>query len=77
MKVYTAEEAGFCFGVKRALNLINRLHEKGEHIQIYGELIHNKTVLKDLESKGISHTDSIRDLDKRKKTDNKDPRDSC
>ncbi len=67
MKVYTAEEAGFCFGVKRALNLINRLHEKGEHIQIYGELIHNKTVLKDLESKGISHTDSIRDLDKRKK----------
>lgn len=67
MKVYTAEEAGFCFGVKRALNLINRLHEKGESIQIYGELIHNRTVLKNLEKKGITSIDSLCKLDKGKK----------
>jgi len=67
MKVYTAEEAGFCFGVKRALNLINRLHENGESIQIYGELIHNKTVMKDLENKGIFSLDSLEKLDPKKK----------
>ena len=53
MKVFISDEAGFCFGVKRALELINQLHKKGENIQIFGQLIHNRTVLKDLESRGI------------------------
>lgn len=67
MKVYTAEEAGFCFGVKRALNLINRLNEEGESIQIYGELIHNRTVLKNLKRKNITSIDSLDEIDKKKK----------
>ncbi|MGE5340653.1 MAG: 4-hydroxy-3-methylbut-2-enyl diphosphate reductase [Candidatus Omnitrophota bacterium] len=58
MKVYVAEEAGFCFGVKRALEIIEQLHEQGHHVYTYGQLIHNRTVLDDLESKGIYAIDS-------------------
>jgi 4-hydroxy-3-methylbut-2-enyl diphosphate reductase len=67
MKVIVAEEAGFCFGVKRALRLINQLHNSGQGIQIYGELIHNRTVLNNLDKKGIPCIDSLDQLDPAKK----------
>lgn len=67
MKVYIADEAGFCFGVKRALNLIAQLNEKDQHVQIFGQLIHNKTVLKNLEKKGIGYIDTLDELDREKK----------
>jgi len=67
MKVYIADEAGFCFGVKRALNLIARLNEKNQNVQIFGQLIHNRTVLKNLEKKGIGYIESLEDLDPKKK----------
>lgn len=35
------------------MRLINQLHDSGHGIQIYGELIHNQTVLNGLEKKGI------------------------
>jgi 4-hydroxy-3-methylbut-2-enyl diphosphate reductase len=63
MKVYIAEEAGFCFGVKRALNIVNSLHEKGHEVQVYGQLIHNRSVLDDLKAKGIDCIDSLDQLD--------------
>jgi len=63
MKVYIADEAGFCFGVKRALNLIAQLNEKNQNVQIFGQLIHNRTVLKNLEKKGIGYIESIDELD--------------
>lgn len=53
MDIYIADEAGFCFGVKRALILINQLNQQKQEVQIYGDLIHNNTVLKELEKKGI------------------------
>jgi len=67
MKIYTAEEAGFCFGVKRALNIIDRLHESNESIEIYGQLIHNNTVLNNLKEKGINYIDDLKNLDRKKK----------
>ena len=63
MKIYTAEEAGFCFGVKRALNIIDRLHESNESIEIYGQLIHNNTVLNNLKEKGIDYINDLKCLD--------------
>jgi len=59
MKVIIADEAGFCFGVKRALKIINELHDRGKDVQIYGQLIHNKIVLNDLAEKGIHCIDSM------------------
>ncbi len=67
MDIYIAEEAGFCFGVKRALSIINRLHEKREGIEILGELIHNRTVLKELKNKGIHCIHGLDEIDSNKK----------
>ncbi len=66
MKIYIAEEAGFCFGVKRALRLIERLHERGQGIQVFGQLIHNQSVLNNLQKKGIGCTEKIENLDREK-----------
>jgi 4-hydroxy-3-methylbut-2-enyl diphosphate reductase len=67
MKIYIVQESGFCFGVKRALNIINRLNEEKRGIQIYGQLIHNKTALDQLKAKGIETIHSLDQLDPRKK----------
>ncbi len=67
MKIYIAEEAGFCFGVKRALRIISQLNEKRHDIQIYGQLIHNRTVLDQLKAKGIDTIGTLDRLDPKKK----------
>lgn len=67
MKIYIVEESGFCFGVKRALNIIYGLNEKKQGIQIYGQLIHNSTTLDRLKAKGIDAIHSLDQLDPRKK----------
>jgi len=66
MKILVAEQAGFCFGVKRALKLINEYHRQGKKIQTYGPLIHNVPVLKDLAAKGIGHVSSLAGIDRAK-----------
>jgi 4-hydroxy-3-methylbut-2-enyl diphosphate reductase len=66
MKIVVAEEAGFCFGVKRALKLVNEYLNKGNQIQTFGPLIHNIPVLKNLASQGVSSVDSVREIDPKK-----------
>ncbi len=63
MKVHVAEEAGFCFGVRRALDIIDDLCEKNQDIQIYGQLIHNNSTLQKLAAKGIHTIESLDALD--------------
>lgn len=64
MKISVAEQAGFCFGVKRALKLIDEYHRRGKRIQTYGPLIHNLPVLKDLAAKGITQAGSLAEIEK-------------
>jgi 4-hydroxy-3-methylbut-2-enyl diphosphate reductase len=66
MKILVAEEAGFCFGVKRALKLINEYLQKGNKIQTFGPLIHNVPVLNNLAAQGISSVGSVREIAKNK-----------
>ncbi len=42
MNVVTAESAGFCFGVKRAVDMVYREAAKGEALYTYGPVIHNE-----------------------------------
>ena len=45
-----AENSGFCFGVRRAVDVVEKLIAQGDkHIFTVGELIHNPTYLKRLE----------------------------
>ena len=53
MEVILAKSAGFCFGVKRAVQTVYEQVEKGGKIYTYGPIIHNEEVVKDLEKKGV------------------------
>ena len=53
MEVVLAKTAGFCFGVKRAVDTVYEQTEQGKPIYTYGPIIHNEEVVKDLEAKGV------------------------
>ena len=53
MEVVVAKTAGFCFGVRRAVDLVYEQVEKRQKpIYTYGPIIHNEEVVRDLEEKG-------------------------
>ncbi len=64
MEVILAEHAGFCFGVTRAVDEVYKQVEEKEGRQIYtfGPIIHNETVVSDLEKKGVKVIESEADL---------------
>ena len=64
MEVRLAKTAGFCFGVKRAVDTVYEQVEKSEGKQIYtyGPIIHNEEVVKDLRSKGVEVLKTIEEL---------------
>ena len=52
--IIVADSAGFCFGVERAVKILNETVEKGvEPIYTYGPIIHNEHVVKEYEAKGV------------------------
>lgn len=59
MQIIIGKTAGFCFGVKNAVdNTIEELN-KGKEVYCLGELVHNKQVTEELISKGVIFTDNI------------------
>ena len=53
-----SEHSGFCFGVKRAVDMINKsLEEDGRGIYCLGELIHNRIFNESLVKRGVSFID--------------------
>ena len=64
MKVIKAKTAGFCFGVKRAVDTVYEQADTcGGPIYTYGPIIHNEEVVKDLESRGVSVIRSEEELE--------------
>lgn len=54
MNTILAKSAGFCFGVKRAVEMVYDQAEKAEGpIYTYGPIIHNEEVVRELEEKGV------------------------
>ena len=55
MDVKVAKTAGFCFGVKRAVDMVYKQADSGngEKIYTFGPIIHNEEVIKDMKSKGV------------------------
>ena len=62
MDVVVAKSAGFCFGVKRAVETVYAEVEKGKKIYTFGPIIHNEEVVKDLEEKGVVVLESEEEL---------------
>ena len=62
MEVITEKSAGFCFGVKRAVEKVYEQIDKGGKIYTYGPIIHNETVVCDLEQKGVQVLNNTEEL---------------
>ncbi|RMG02168.1 MAG: 4-hydroxy-3-methylbut-2-enyl diphosphate reductase [Acidobacteria bacterium] len=53
MQIILAEEYGFCFGVERAVQMVEKALQEGETVRTLGPLIHNEAEIKRLESEGV------------------------
>ena len=66
LDIFTAQEAGFCFGVKRAIEIAKKAASDSDSYPVYtlGPIIHNPQVVKNLEKLGIKPIKSIDDIEK-------------
>ena len=62
-KILVARTAGFCFGVKRAVEKVYEQVSMGkQNIYTYGPIIHNEEVVTDLEKKGVRVLENEQEL---------------
>ena len=55
MEIKVAKTAGFCYGVQRAVDMLEEELSKGtEKLYTYGPLVHNETVVGDFRARGVS-----------------------
>lgn len=64
MEILLAKSAGFCFGVKRAVDRVYELTGTGQKIYTFGPIIHNEEVVGDLEKKGVLVIADEKELEK-------------
>ena len=59
-----AKYAGFCYGVKRAVDTVKKLKSDNPDKEVFvlGELIHNAFVIKELESLGIKTVNNVEEI---------------
>lgn len=62
MEIIVGKTAGFCYGVKRAVEGAIKELDKDSNIDCLGEIVHNKQVIKELESKGLKFIEKIEDF---------------
>jgi (E)-4-hydroxy-3-methyl-but-2-enyl pyrophosphate reductase len=63
MEVLLAEEYGFCFGVERAVDMVEDALSQGVQIRSLGALIHNSQEMQRLEAKGVTTINSPTEAD--------------
>ena len=63
MEIKVAKHAGFCFGVKKAIEIAEEVAQNNSNkTYVYGQLVHNEQVIKNLEDKGIIFVGSINEI---------------
>lgn len=62
VKISVAKTAGFCFGVARAVDCVEKLIENGETVCTFGPLIHNPGFIRHLEEKGVFAVGSVGEI---------------
>ena len=53
MSVKLAKSAGFCFGVSRAVELVEQAAQAGKRVATLGPIIHNRHVVEKFQSMGV------------------------
>jgi len=65
MRVVLAQPRGFCAGVERAIEIVERALEKyGPPIYVRHEIVHNRHVVERLRAKGAQFVDEIDEIPK-------------
>ena len=62
MSVTVAKTAGFCFGVRRAVELAERQARENGAIWAYGEIIHNMHEIRRLEQRGVHTAQALEEI---------------
>ena len=53
MKITLAKTAGFCFGVRRAVEMVLQLLDQGQKVCTLGPIIHNPQLVNELAERGV------------------------
>lgn len=61
MKINLAKSAGFCFGVKNALDIAFKTVSVQDNVYMLGDIVHNEDVIKRTEKSGIKKISSLSD----------------
>jgi (E)-4-hydroxy-3-methyl-but-2-enyl pyrophosphate reductase len=59
MKINVAKFGGFCFGVKRAIDIAQKTVVPGSRVAMLGDIVHNEDVIKDIARSGIKRIKRI------------------
>ncbi|MDP8227504.1 MAG: 4-hydroxy-3-methylbut-2-enyl diphosphate reductase [Candidatus Celaenobacter polaris] len=62
MKIETAKHSGFCFGVKRAIQIADETAQNNKKTVTLGPIIHNPQIVEFLMKKGLHSVDDIEDI---------------
>ena len=63
LKIYLASPRGFCAGVKRAIDIVEKSLEKyGKPVYVRHEIVHNKQVVETLKTKGAIFVEELSDI---------------
>lgn len=62
MKIYVASHSGFCYGVKRAVEMALTCAENTDRAMTLGPIIHNPQMVRHLADKGVGTADSLTDI---------------
>ena len=59
MRITVAKSAGFCFGVKKAVETVTENLNKYNSLSTFGPIIHNPQVVEDFKQKGVLSIDEV------------------
>lgn len=65
MNVILAKNAGFCFGVKRAVDTVYEQLGADQPIYTFGPIIHNEEVVRDLKERGVTVINDMEELEQK------------
>jgi len=60
MRINIAKSAGFCFGVKRALEIAFKAASTGKQVYMLGDIVHNENVVKEINKSGIKKMNKLK-----------------
>ena len=67
MRITIAKDAGYCFGVRDAVDLAYKTAKEHDEVYMLGDIVHNESVVSDLNKVGAKVVDSINDVPENRK----------